>query len=484
MLDILRPPFEKIPDVKIAYNVGCLFDIPTGTYLTGQHGESIFNGGLCAMTGVVGIPNSFKSLIIHYLTISVMDRFPESMASTYDTEVNISTARLKSLAEQYASLKGEHNPIENGRWAVTASSIYFANEWYEKLKEYMKTKLSGRAKLLRTTPFLDKAGKLFQSMVPTITQIDSFSKFETEDVANMKDTNELGDSGANTSYMKQGASKARFLSDLPKLIALHDNPMLLTAHVGKTIAMDPRAAPVKKLGYLKNGDTVKGVSDDFLFLTSQCWQTLNAQPLVNDTTKAPEYPEDTSDSMKGDTDLILITLLQLRSKTGRSGLIMQVIASQEKGLQPSLSEFHYIKTCDRFGLGGNLQNYYLELLPECKLSRTVVRSKIDKEPKLRRALNITAEMCQMFALWSNIQPYICTPKQLYDDLVAMGYDFNTLLETRSWWTFDNDKQALPFLSTLDLLKMRKKEYVPYWYLDTQVPASCKDIPRIRPAKTI
>jgi len=466
MLDILRPPFEKIPDVKVAYNVGCLLDIPTGTYLIGEHGESILNGGLTAFTGIVGIGNSFKSLIMNYFTTVTLWRFPESLCNTYDTEVNISVSRLENLCNRYLELRGyENNPITNGRWQITDKTVYFANEWYEKLKEYMKTKLTNKAKLLRRTPFLTRDGKPFMSMVPTISQVDSFTKFQTEDVAIQMQDNELGDSGQNTSYMKQGASKARFLSDLPKLVGLHDNPFLMTAHVGKTIAMDPRAPQVKKLNYLKNGDTLKGVTDDFLFLTTQCWQTLNATPLMNDSTKGPEYPENSSDSIKGDTDLILITLLQLRNKTGRSGLVMQIVASQEQGLLGGLSEFHYIKTCDRFGLGGNLQNYYLELLPEVKLSRTTVRGKIDNNPELQRALNITAEMCQMFSLWSHIKPYECTPKQLYDDLIAMGYEWKTLLATRGWWTFDNDKQPVPFLSTMDLLRMRKSEYHPYWLED-------------------
>jgi hypothetical protein len=37
-----------------------------------------------------------------------------------------------------------------------------------------------------------------------------------------------------------------------------------------------------------------------------------------------------------------------------------------------------------------------------------------------------------------------------------------LLNTRGWWTLDNDKQEVPFLSTLDLLRMRKGLYHPYW----------------------
>ena len=58
---------------------------------------------------------------------------------------------------------------------------------------------------------------------------------------------------------------------------------------------------------------------------------------------------------------------------------------------------------------------------------------------------------------------LCTPKELYDALIQKGYDWNRLLETRGYWTFNNEQQALPFLSTMDLLRMRVGLYHPYWY---------------------
>jgi hypothetical protein len=172
--------------------------------------------------------------------------------------------------------------------------------------------------------------------------------------------------------------------------------------------------------------------------------------------------------MKGDTDLFLVTLVQLRSKTGPSGLIVQQIVSQQEGVLPSLTEFHYVKNNDRFGLGGNVQNYYLELVPEVKLSRTTVRGKLDSNPLLRRAMTVTAEMCQMTYLWHDLEEgLMCTPKELYDDLIKLGYNWNILLNTRGWWTNNNDssKHELPFISTMDLLRMRKGLYHPYWLDD-------------------
>lgn len=238
--------------------------------------------------------------------------------------------------------------------------------------------------------------------------------------------------------------------------------MLLTAHIGKDIPMDPRAAPIKKLQFLKNGDKIKGVTDKFMFLTSVCWQCSSAIPFTNDTTKAPEYPRSTEDDMKGDTDLNIVTLTILRNKNGVTGGTIQLLVSQREGVLPSLSEFHYIKTNGRYGIDGTLQHYYLELLPDVKVSRTTIRAKIEENPMLRRALNITAELCQMDLYHEYDHGFICTPKQLYTDLIAKGYDWNVLLNTRGWYTANNDKHKIPFLSTYDLCAMRAGTYHPYW----------------------
>jgi len=440
-------------------------DIPTGEILYGKYGEAILNGGLTPFTGVVGIANNFKSAIMDYMMLVPMTYFENSTAATYDTETNMSPERKHHIASNIPGFFGKANPIDNGRWQLTDNTLYLGNKWWDNRKTYLMDKKKAESSLLRVTPFVDKEGNPFKIMEPTFDSVDSLTRFETEDVVNMLDSNELGESGANTSYMKQGASKARFINDLPRLAGSTNNFFLMTAHIGKTIAMDPRAAPIKKLQYLKNGDTMKGVTDQFMFLTTACWQCANATPLINDGTKGPEYPRNTDDDMKMDTDLSVVTLTLLRNKKGRSGLSMQILVSQRDGVLPSLSEFHYIKTVDRFGLGGNMQNYYLELMPEVKLSRTVVRTKLDNDPLLRRAMNFTSEMLQMQMLWKDYDAYVCTPKELYDDLIALGYDIPTLLRTRGYWTFDNDKQEVPFLTTHDLLRMRCKgptAYIPYW----------------------
>ena len=459
----LIPPFEKIPPVRIAFNIGALFDIATGEILMGQYGESIVNGGVHSFTAIVGAPNTFKTLLGDYHMVVPLSRFPEATGLTYDTETNIGYGRKRQLAENIPELSGDNNPVDSNRWSLTDNTRYLGNEYYEELKKFNKSKIANQKSLLRTTPFLDRGMNLYKTMVPTFNMIDSLTEFKISETVEIMDENEIGDSKQNAVVLRQNNAKSKFLSELPRFLSNTVSPMIMTAHVGKQVQIDPRSPPAKKLQFLKNGDVVKGVSDNFLFLTNNSWQCMSGVPFQNEVTKGPEYPDGVEDNNKGDTDLTLITTTLIRSKHGRTGLVMQIVASQSKGVLPALTEFHYIKVNDRFGLEGSLQNYYCVLLPDVTLSRTKIYSKLKENNKLCTAVRICADMLQMFMLWKNInKELICTPKELYEGLIALGYDWDTLLETRSWWTFDNDKHPIPFLTTMDLLRMRIGFYIPYW----------------------
>lgn len=465
----LKPAFQSASAVKVLLNIGATLDIPTGSYLKGKYGESILNGGLGHITGVVGIANNFKSTILHYMSLSGFSKIwwkSKTNLTTYDTEVNMHENRTRMLQNRFKEFQGV-DLIDSGNWIITDATRYYANEWYEVYRAYQKDKIKNADKISFETPFLDRDKKsLMKFIIPNFSEIDSLSRFETEDVAKMQEDNELGDSGGNTIHMRQGLAKKRFLMDLPNITGASSNYISLTAHVGKEIQMasGPMAPPpTKKLQFLKNGDTLKGVTGDFFFLTSNCWQASNATPLINQGTKAPEYPRDTDDNRAGDTDLFVVALRQLRSKSGPSGYTLEIIVSQEEGVLPELTEFHLIKSSERFGISGTLQHYSLDLYPEKKVQRTTVRSTIDTDARFCRALNITSELLQMHQYWHHLeQSFLCTPKQLYDDLVAKGYNINELLDTRGWWTVDNDKHPIPFLSTMDLLNMRAGTYHPYW----------------------
>ena len=155
-----------------------------------------------------------------------------------------------------------------------------------------------------------------------------------------------------------------------------------------------------------------------------------------------------------------------RSKSGPSDFTLNIIVSQSEGVLPSLTEFWALKENDRYGLEGNDRNYSLTLYPGVNRSRTTIRTKIDSDPKLQRALNITSELMQMWQFYRNLRPTLPSPKELYDKITELGYDWDMILsKTRRWWTIENTKHELHFLSTMDLVHMYHGKYHPYWLMD-------------------
>jgi hypothetical protein len=355
--------------------------------------------------------------------------------------------------------------IEDGVWNITDKTMHSGNEWFEILKKFIKQdKLKNIKRYTLETPFIDKKKNRISVLAPTFGEIDSFSEFDTDDTSKIQDENELGSSGGNTIHMRSGLAKTRLLMELPVLCNQGAHYTLLSAHLGTDIQMaqGPYAAPnPKKLQTLKVGEKVKGVTDKFYFLTNNFWKTVDSKPFINQATKSDEYPEDNSKESEVN-DVYIVPLAQLRSKSGPTSITIDVLISQSQGVLPELTEFHYIKTLDRYGLSGTLQSYALDLYPECKLSRTTIRKKIKEDPKLRRALNITAELCQMEHVWSYMGEDIPKPKDIYEKLKSLGYDWDVLLNTRGWWTFNNDKHPIPFLSTKDIINMYNGVYKPYW----------------------
>lgn len=464
----LRPPLTAAPVTKVMFNVGALFDIPTGVWMRGFYGENILNGGLGALTGFVGIGNHFKSTILKYMILSAMDKVMYTHAtsfSTYDTEVNIHESHLEVFCRAFPNLAAR-DVFADGTWIVTDKTVYDGNKWFEVIKLYLAEKKKAPEKEWVETPFAnrEKTGPL-KILPPTFGELDSITEFQSEAELKMLDENELGESGAQTFHMRSGLVKQRLLMELPALTAGAYHYMGITAQLGKdgpSMATGPAAnIPIKKLQYLKNGDRIKGATDKFTFATTACWHAYNCAPLVNQTTKAAEYPVAGQDPFSGDTDLNLVSLRMLRSKSGPSGFVIEVIVSQRDGVLPSLTEFHFIKSMDRYGINGTMINYELDLYPGCKLSRTSVRSKIDADVKLRQALLITSQMCQMKYYMPAMRDSLeCTPKQLYDDLVKLGYDWDEILSCRGYFTLNTpgNPHPIPYLSTMDLLLIREGTY--------------------------
>ncbi len=466
---MIKQNFDSIDRFKTLINIGATLDIPTGFFVKGARGENILLGGLGALTGVSGSGNLGKSTIMHYMTLSASDKIfstTETSIGTYDTEMNVHQIRFEELYSKFPFLK-DKNLIGDGYWNLTDKSKYLGEKWYEELKVYLKSKKDNAKHLTVTTPFLsnDNTNNI-KILVPTFSEIDSLSDFITSDVLKIYNENELGESGGNMVNMRAGLAKHRMMTEMPLIAESYKHFFLLTAQQGMENAIQTGPGtppPTKKLQHMKPGEKFKGVTDKFYFSLNNSWETIKAVLLINQSTKSAEYPRDTYDNNNPDTDLNLVSLKQLRSKSGPSGYMLEIVFSQDEGVLPSLTEFHYIKTNDRFGIDGTLQSYALDLLPKMNLGRTTVRRKIDSEPALRRAINITSELCQMHHFYREMGDQLITPKELYEGVKKQGYDWDMILnETRGWWTVNDDKHPLKFLSTKDLIQIAKGIYTPFW----------------------
>lgn len=469
----------------LSLNVGATLDIPTGKYVKGLKGENILNGGFANFIGIVGIGNSFKSTIAHYYTTTAASRTAEISDTnilTYDTEINIEEQRLANFMHNAPGLGLKTKDVfTDGTWTVTNKAMYPAEKFWSEHTEFISTKKKMGSKITFDSPFYNRDGQSAMKMtVPTFLQIDSFTELEGTKSIELREKTELGSKDRNTMFMGQGMIKTHVLMDIPSMTTGTDHYAVFTAHIGKDINMatGPGAnIPTKKLAGLRNGDTIKGVTDKFLFLSRICWQSAGTTILQNPSTKGPEFPKNPIDNKTESTDLHKVTLRTLRNKHGPTHVKLELIVSQIDGVLPELTEFWYIKNLrKRFGLTEGNVTYSLVLYPNETISRTTVRGKLLNDAKMRRALNFTSELAQIKEYWhDDYWEYLaCEPQTLYDELKEMGYNWDILLDTRGYWLPDNYNTNLkPYLSTKDLLEMRIGVYVPYWYPKEEI-AKIKD----------
>ena len=461
----------SIPSFRPAFNIGGGLDIPCGAYHIGKHGESILNGGLSNIVSLAGPGNSFKTVIMLFINLSVANRINQYKVSLYDTESSLSYDRVNQLSERFANLCD----IDHGsdflspdelRILITSSADILGDVYFDEILKIASEKRKSKAPLLET-PFFTPAGKPISLLPPTGSMIDSLSEFKvTANETNIVDKNSLGESGNNILYMRQGIAKKQLITQLPNMCVNSGLYFTMTAHIGDEFDIGGMMAPKKhKLTHAKKGSKITGTTKAFEFINNALYEIFDCGLLNNKEYQTGVlYPVIESDRAPDCTDLLKIHLKLTRNKSGPSGACIDLIVSQREGVLAHLSQFHYIKEEDRFGLVGNNTSYALALVPDIKLSRTTVRGKIDEFPEVRRALEIISELLQIKTLWAELPDNLmCTPEELYNDIKALGYDWNVLLNTRGYWVFnESENDELPYLSTMDLLKVRKGLYTPYF----------------------
>jgi len=446
-------------------NLGAGFDIPTGAYRFGKHGESILNGGLAPFTSIVGKGNTFKTAIALFFMGRVLQRYLHSNGLHYDTECTMSSERILQFATN-PSMEGA-DPLEwlnDGRVYLSDDSKVKGNEWFKKTVQDYSNSKAGNKQEMGTLPFIDTKGQSIRYLYPTVNIGDSISEMKFSDLEKNFSKMEIGQGEMQPEAMRVSNAKRMLIEKVQGFANNGGLYVIMTAHLGKEISMDGKPQE-KKTTFMKQGEKISKVPGQILSLPNNSWEISTGTVLKNKTTKVWEYPKEgiPDEDTEGNPDLITLICRNIRGKSGPSGAPWEIVMSQSEGLLAGLTEFHHIRSMGGYGLGGNDRNYWVELAPHHKLQRTTVRGKIDNNADLRRALEITMEMCQMRMLWFTRDPkYNMTPLELREGLEKKGYKWDVLLNTRGYWTYDEDNHPLPFLSTMDLLRMYHDEYRPYW----------------------
>ena len=250
--------------------------------------------------------------------------------------------------------------------------------------------------------------------------------------------------------------------------------MIGTLHIGAKQQMmsgNPNIPPPKDLQFQKTGEKYRSLPRNFTYLCSNLWEIISAKTDIDQGTKGAVYPRFQADKEIGETDLNKIGICVVRNKAASSGPKVEMMVSQREGILPRLSEANHVferrrQTGEELGIKGS-SRYTLDLLPEVSFMRTTLREHLDNNEEFARAMKITSDLVQIETFFRHELPKMPSVGELYE-VLEKKYGMKKLLASRDYWTFNQYEHPVPFLSTMDLLRMYWGEaelgekYTPYW----------------------
>lgn len=461
---------NQADDISPKMNTNTIIDHFSGKYVTGAHGESILNGGIAAINGIVGGNNQNKSTIADGLQLSAFDNYYPAAATMMVNETEGS--RTRQDMEDRMSVHFENLRLaglaDNPRMMLTNQTKMFGEEYWEKRLEY-GTKKREKKKLMVETQFVDRRGNHIKAMLPTFESIDSWSmmSFNATDLKMKK--GDVSDKTRNMIFMNEGMYKTRILREMPRVNPRDGFYTFLAAHLGEKFNLDDNATPEKLFSHLKADKTIKYATNLYTFTVNNLWFVRASRTHV-DKTNIPIYGRDEAAS-KEDTDLQQTTMLNLRGKFGLSGSPFLALSSQTEGFLPALTDLAFLRDSGYYGMGKDTSRMDLLLYPDMnKMTRNQVRGQIDEDPKLRRALQLTRDLLQIRKYMWQMGDITQTPiNDIFTKVKERGYDWDEILGgTKSHWQFNGVDEDKKFLTAMDLIRMAHGKYKPYWWSISEI----------------
>lgn len=433
----------------VQLNTGTGLDLATGKFLKGKDDKWYCNGGLFLTTGIGGRGNSYKSALGGSFMAAALGIYPTADAEVLETEHSVQDKG------RYDELSPYGIPVSDRIEFINQTQMNLS-DWLEYIKERGEEKIKNKKDLMVETPFFDlHTGKLGRIMTPTICYIDSLSKATGEQEEDLYDENKIDSNKTNPAYIRDGALKTKFMRMLPKLASDYGMYFIMTAHVKDQGGMGDITPPSKELQYMKQKDKFKNVGSDFDFLTTTLMQNWGATPLTNGkdaSSKTCLYPLDGCSPVN---ELQEVPNIMLRCKNNASGTLMRFVVSQYMGLLPDVTNFHMLRSFDNYGLivSGSKNIFTPKLLQDVSVNRNTLRNLLAKNYQLRRALELTAQICYIQNHW--FLPRMPAQVRMdFDEIVTRihkkGKEFTDLvLNSTSCWSYTPSER--PYMSIMDLL---------------------------------
>ena len=430
-------------------NTGTLFDIATGKFKCGVNNTQILDGGISSCMGISGRAQTYKSGIAGSLVANAMLVHPEAYAFIFDSENTISGP------ERYSDFTPLDKPVHD-RIAFYNSTTTNLTDFYDKIKQIADEKLANKKDYIVESPFKGVDGKPIKTWIPTFVLIDSFSRARSNKGDDQFDKNNVDDSAMNTFYLYDGGVKSRIMNDLPTRAAKAGIYVILTAHVGDKMDLDPYSPTPKQLQFMKNNDRMKNVGSNFEFLTTALLQT-NKATVLQDSNKHCLYPTvNSTDSEVNQVDTTLV-----RCKNNSAGVQIPYVLSQNQGILKGVTNFQLLRNCKNFGMTvkGNNQSFSPLLLPDVTVTRNNLRDTFDSNYRAARAIELTAQLCFIQQFWSTYRmpEYVHTPIEKFAELLTHNEKMSVdrVLESTSVWS--TSKQERERLSIMDVLEFLTKK---------------------------
>lgn len=435
----------------VGFNTGTLFDLATGKFELGIEGKWWLNGGLGAfVTGVVGTNGSYKTTWANSIIARSLGIYPGTEEVVDDTENTLDRDKERALA------MAEEFDIDPKRVMWLKGVDYPLDELFKIVMIICQRKQENKKKYMVKTPFIDPLTlQPLEVWQPTYLFVDSITELicsaEEELITGAKGVG-VGDKASNTVYMLDGNKKTMFIRTMRRLAQQHGIIFVGTGHYDKKIQMDMYSPNPKETQWGKADYATRGCGSKFKFLTG-IYARVSAA-LLQDSNKEALYQDGATPA----NDINEVSVMVERCKANRSGCIVPFVVSQTKGLLNAVSNYHYLRINDYFGLNGNKQKQQPALMPDLTISRNTIREVTDSNAQVRRAIEVTAHLKFIQLNWiTKNMPYdmSITPQALFDKLIS---DKNKnlverVLNSRGYWTYADDGKE--YLSVFDILDMIK-----------------------------